>query len=599
MRKSAMIFALLILSIIPFAAPVQALPGDSDPTFGTDGSTLLDISPVNLMMDTQGRIVTMGDDRSNVGQQYVYRLTANGQTDQTFGSEGRVNIFEFDPGEFVSVNGYNFALDALNRVVVTLTYTDYGLEGVQELALMRLNTDGTQDMTFGVNGFARITLTEMGMGYDYPAHVAVLPDGKILLVVYKGDFGGYTNQFAFMRFNSDGTLDTTYDGDGKSIVTLNADSGTINHLIIDNLGRPVIVGSQYEATGYQAIAIRLTTEGARDASFDGDGLKRLFVGEATSVAEDASGNLAIIGHNYTKGIYFTRLFPNGLFDTSIGTEVKHIIISGFGATSNDLLIAPDGKILASGALDAAGGPELDTAGGIFRIKPNNAKLDKTFGIEGIASTVSARLSFMAFDANGGLISIDGVGRVQRNLPFAELPVELAYNGSFEIRGYYNFMADGWTFSRYDMDFSGRDCFYGLYKKCLLDFDDEPFSAKQVLRVQGVQGGTMTLSTWVETLGTTGAKLKALVKYADGSTQLIDPNVPQNSSSIWVYVTQTVQLKPNVPVRKVKIVVSARESRSNFDGISLRYMPPGGGRSEAVRADVNKAGLLPLPAAPTK
>ncbi len=79
-----------------------------------------------------------------------------------------------------------------------------------DFALVRYNADGSLDTSF--NGDGKVT-TAVGIDYDYANAVAVQADGKIIVAGYSKV--GATNDFAVVRYHSDGSLDTSFNSDGK------------------------------------------------------------------------------------------------------------------------------------------------------------------------------------------------------------------------------------------------------------------------------------------------------------------------------------------------------------------------------------------------
>src|SRR5581483_1945492 len=75
----------------------------------------------------------------------------------------------------------------------------------------RLLSAGALDPTFDGDGTVR---TDFGYNLDAAFAVAVQPDGKVVAAGKRGTASGPTD-FAVARYNADGSLDTTFDGDGK------------------------------------------------------------------------------------------------------------------------------------------------------------------------------------------------------------------------------------------------------------------------------------------------------------------------------------------------------------------------------------------------
>jgi uncharacterized delta-60 repeat protein len=82
----------------------------------------------------------------------------------------------------------------------------------RDFCIARFNSDGTLDTSFGTNGKV---IQNIGSADDYGNSLAIQPDGKILLGGYCKN--GSNDDFCIARFNSDGTLDTTFGTGGKII----------------------------------------------------------------------------------------------------------------------------------------------------------------------------------------------------------------------------------------------------------------------------------------------------------------------------------------------------------------------------------------------
>jgi uncharacterized delta-60 repeat protein len=184
----------------------------------------------------------------------------------------------------------------------------------------RFNTDGTLDSTFGSGGFAYYSSSGE---IDTAVDLALQPDHKIVVV---GGANGATDQLLVMRYNSDGSLDTTFDGTGvlKTGVLGPAGPGGV---VIQQDGSIVVAGG---ISGSAALA-RFTSTGAVDTTFGTTGtflinglsyLSALAIHPNTGGEFDVAGGLSVKltnGSQYipNKGAV-ARVLPNGGLDTSFG-----------------------------------------------------------------------------------------------------------------------------------------------------------------------------------------------------------------------------------------------------------------------------------------
>ena len=141
------------------------------------------------------------------------------------------------------------------------TERDTTSTGDQDMAVLRFNTNGALDTTFGNFGKATIDFDQGGGKNDYARAVAVQPDGKIVVA------GSADGNFALARYAADGTPDSSFSGDGLVTTDLGGtDAG--QGVAIQADGKIVVVGS---SGGNFALA-RHSASGVLDPSFSGDGL---------------------------------------------------------------------------------------------------------------------------------------------------------------------------------------------------------------------------------------------------------------------------------------------------------------------------------------
>jgi uncharacterized delta-60 repeat protein len=185
-----------------------------DTTFGGDGywtygNGSYDYDYIyDMQLQSDGKIIVMGSlDKNNIN---VARLNANGTLDTTFGTSGfkKINLGSSDVG-------YQMAIQDDGKIVIVG-------EKNNDIAIIRLNTDGSFDNTFSDDGY----LIENLGNTDELKSVAIQPDGKIVVAGYTNS-STYTSgyyDYTVLRYNSDGTLDTTFANDG--VFTHNLDSSS-------------------------------------------------------------------------------------------------------------------------------------------------------------------------------------------------------------------------------------------------------------------------------------------------------------------------------------------------------------------------------------
>lgn len=360
-----------------------AAAGDLDVSFDVDGrqvfrsSTSDDRGFAVALQPNVGKIVVAGETNffGNTDA-LVLRFNANGSPDPTFHTNGR-RIYD-EPG--AADHGQAVAVQTDGRITVA-GYSN--LFGSNDVLLLRFNANGSLDTTFDNNG-RRIFISN---GSDDRAlALAVQPiSGKIVVAGYTNQFG--TNDVLVMRFNANGSADTSFDTDGRVVI-----SGPGNNigqaLALQSDGKIVIAGYTNELGTNDFLLLRLNTDGALDRSFDGDG--RLIISgfggddRAQALAIQSDGRIVVAGYSNGVGnndFAVASLKSDGSFDTSFDVDGRQII-SSFGGDDRAQAVAVQKindmiKIVLAGYTNAAGSNDFAVA----RLN-SSGSLDSAFGVGG-------------------------------------------------------------------------------------------------------------------------------------------------------------------------------------------------------------------------
>jgi uncharacterized delta-60 repeat protein len=247
-------------------------------------------------------------------------------------------------------------------------------------------------------------LTTAFSGSSSPSEVAVQADGKI---VAAGARQGSPGAFALARYNTNGSLDPSFDGDGKVTTTFEDDAGA-SSLAIQADGRIVAAGHSRQIRGSvpinQFALVRYSAAGSLDSSFDGDGrVVNADLGSITGLSQGAhdvavqtDGKILATGIDAETDFALARYNPNGSLDT--GFDGDGVATNG-SFEPHGLAIQTDSRIVVAG-IDRHAGNGFALA----RYKPNGS-LDPGFGGDGKVATD------FEDDAGAGSVALQADGKI--------------------------------------------------------------------------------------------------------------------------------------------------------------------------------------------
>ena len=235
--------------------------------------------------------------------------------------------------------------------IVAVGYLDGAGSGSDsDFALARYNPNGSLDTSFSGDGKQT---TDFGGVDDWAKGVALQADGKIVVV---GEAVSGCD-FALARYNPNGSLDTSFSGDGKQTT----DFGGIdraNGVALQANGKIVAVGRRPLATSRSpATTQRLARHELLRGRQADDRLRGLRPG-ATGVALQGDGKIVVVGTAASTGTFvdfaLARYNPNGSLDTSFSGDGKQTTDFGGSDRATGVALQGDGKIVAVGSTTAGG-----------------------------------------------------------------------------------------------------------------------------------------------------------------------------------------------------------------------------------------------------
>jgi uncharacterized delta-60 repeat protein len=412
------------MAIFLLTVPVALYAQDYslDPSFGTNGKVWDPVGPYEsseyyyemaprVLVTADGKILHISNTREGT---MITRYLPDGTIDSTFGNTvpnyyygtfGKGSVQYLYTGSLQSLTVMRAALGLPDGKFLMAGYLLLNTDRV--FGLMRYGADGSPDQTFYGQGWP--VRTSVGSGNAEATAMALQADGKIVLAgtaVVNG-----VKVFATVRYNPDGTLDNSFDGDGIAYTDYNGRDATATAVAVQTDGKIVVAGDvqnlvyhdrfgyptgpQYQ---YDAGLVRLNPDGTMDASFgtNGRGTLPTFDGaeHVRCMALQPDGKIVIAGDlQYFFTIFFTMRFgADGAPDTSFGTTGEQQFNFGFdGGFSQDIGILEDGTILYT-VNDAATWPPNDIQ--LFRVPPGGQLAYVT------------RYSYQEGSGNGSLVSVD-------------------------------------------------------------------------------------------------------------------------------------------------------------------------------------------------
>ena len=318
-------------------------------------------------------------------------VAASGDLDISFGVEGKVTTrLTRDGGEAIGA-----VTQPDGKVVVVGGSPQYGKD--PKFALARFDLDGGLDTTFAGDG--RVTTDFARLGGEAAAGVAIQPDGKILAVGFLGserNYGlssGRNPQWALARYDTDGTLDTTFGGDGRVTTDISAKRGVSDEataVAIQPDGRIVVAGSSCcgNSLASDFTLARYNDDGTLDSSFGIEGMVTTdfdsYYEAISSIAILGSGKIVAVGQaGYDLAV--ARYNHDGSLDTTFGLKGKVTTpFGGYRAEASAVAIQTDGKIVAAGTWIVGCYPGGHCPSEFALARYNiDGSLDTTFGGDGL------------------------------------------------------------------------------------------------------------------------------------------------------------------------------------------------------------------------
>ncbi len=363
--------------------------GRIDLGFSSDGVITTAVGSSNSLaqsvaLQPDGKIVVVGSSYNGNNNDFaIVRYNTDGGLDATFSGDGMLSVALGSSTDIAN----SVALQPDGKIIVVGSSTIFDVElGFLRtvFAVARFNADGTADTLFSDTGSGNLT-TAIGSSDSSSAGVVLQPDGKILL------FGNSGRDFALVRYNVDGSLDTSFSGDGKLTTAIGVSTSAASAAL--QTDEKIVVAGTYYVNGFDGLVlVRYNIDGSLDSSFSGGGIVTNGSMSATSLALQTDGKIVVAGSSYGGDFALQRYNIDGSLDTSFSGD--GMVITTLPSSSdyaNSVKLQSDGKIVVAGS-----------SGNTFAVFRYNAdgSLDTTFDAD---STVDA---FVSYIENAAPIALD-------------------------------------------------------------------------------------------------------------------------------------------------------------------------------------------------
>jgi uncharacterized delta-60 repeat protein len=307
--------------------------GSLDKSFGTNGLLKTDFGAgideaYDLTIQPNGKILLVGVGFNVFTAGALARYENNGSLDAEFDTDGKLMLLGS-----TSLGGRNVTLQSDGKILVSAN-------NGADFMLLRYNEDGSLDNSFSADG--RV-LTSLSSGEDSVFGLAIETNGNILVAGYSQ--GPSNKDFAIARFNSVGTLLNS------SITEIGSNQDYGRSLAIQSDGKILVAGYSVTGVGFQGGEIftlaRYNTNLTLDTSFDNDGKITSNIGGFGYCIALQSDEKILVGGTTTSGDFvIVRYNSNGSQDTSFG-----VVTTNLGGTDigYSMAVQSDDKIMIAGS----------------------------------------------------------------------------------------------------------------------------------------------------------------------------------------------------------------------------------------------------------
>ncbi len=424
--------------------------GDLDLSFNQSGRVITtfatgDATAYAATIDAEGKITVVGTTNGgNLSTNYfgIARYYPNGSPDNVFSQDGQLNSIVGEGNDWATC----VAVQEDSKIVIAgLSQDPSGFKS--SIALARYFPTGLFDHSFGDKGKVITEVTD----YNGTASALLIQDdGKVLVGGTLSNQTFDSSVFCLVRYNPDGSLDESFGDMGIVTTSFGKSLSGVVDLSLLKSGKILALGTTTDTTLVNSVmtVVRYHPDGTIDSTFAGDGVVNVSVGSsgtfASSMAIQPDDKILLAGTAEFDTLYdfaIARLNANGTIDRMFsGDGIANVNFDGYLDFAESVKLQKDGKILLAGYSVSPDQKISNLALARFYsgliIGTKNEVADEDFftlapnassSLFEIKFTVSESLDlgFKLLDANGGyLLDIDGVKNYapgEYKIPFQLLP----------------------------------------------------------------------------------------------------------------------------------------------------------------------------------
>lgn len=287
----------------------------------------------------------------------IARYNVDGTLDATFNNTGIVTT-----SIGAGACAYNIIEDSIGRYIIAGVSV---IGGAPIVTVARYNVNGIIDFTFGNNGIAIKRIFASSGAYA----LGLQSTGKIITAGFTINSG--KREFALVRFNTNGSVDATFNGSGSIVTPIGADACAYA-LAIQSNDRIIAAG----VSNNQFALVRYTGSGSPDTSFGSGGIVTTRIGSTAQINDIVLQNngLIVVAGFSDNQFAVARYNANGSIDTTFGNAGIVTTALGISAMATSIVVQENGQIVVAGTSDA----------GVVLVRYNsNGSIDASFGTNGI------------------------------------------------------------------------------------------------------------------------------------------------------------------------------------------------------------------------